>query len=167
MIEISEDTLKTAAGNESRGPEILSVILSHNMKTQVGEDTLKAAASNERAGGNVFWSILSHNIRVVISTEVMDAMAEDWDVDTDIMNMLMDHGNCEVNDCFESREEMMRNGVKRGVHYHGCKLEVTRRMKEAAIRWDPDTIDFLNAHKRPNVTFIRSTMQDISEDLDS
>lgn len=163
--ELNEDTLNTAAGNTSCGAKIFSTILSHNVKIEISENTLKAAAGNHAGGGEIFSTILSHNKNTVISTEVMGAMTEER-VDLDIMNLLMDHEGCEVNDGFKSREEMMKHDLNRGIHYHRCKLEVTREMKEAAIRWEPDAIAFLNAHKRPNVTFTRSPTQAVSEDRD-
>ena len=178
-IEFSEDTLVAAAGNESTGAKIFSVILSRSVDIAFNEKTLKAAASNYGSLGQreeLFWTIISHNKNIVISTEVMAAMTKKGfdteehgvGLDMSIMNSLMDHGSCEnkAHGSLKSVEKMMSSHSGRRWHYKDCKIKISPKMKEAAIRWEPDAIDFLNAHKRPNVNFTKSTTQATSEDPD-
>ena len=178
-IEFSEDTLNAIARNENKAAKIFSDILDHNIDIAFSEETLKAAASNYPVGIEIFWTILSHNKHIVVSTEVMGAIKQlgremegSWPMvglDMHIMNLLMDHGNCEIKfrGHFESKEEMMSCQSGRKQHYEECKIRISREMRQAAMRWEPDAIEFLLAHKRPNVTFTKSPRQEISEDADS
>ena len=170
-IKFSEENLNAVARNEKTGAKIFSDILSHGIDVAFSEETLKAAASNYWVGIEIFWTILSHNKSIVISTEVMGAIKQlgneregswdKWGKDMHIMNLLMDHGNCEIT------EEKMSCKSGREQHYEECKIRISRKMRLAAIRWEPDAIDFLEAHKRPNVTFIKSPPREVSEDTDS
>ena len=178
-IEFSEDTLNAVAKNENKAAKIFSDILDHNIDIAFSEETLKAAASNYPVGIEIFWTILSHNKHIVVSTEVMGAIKQvGWEMegswpmaglDMHIMNLLMDHGNCEIKfrGRFESKEKMMSCRSGRKQHYEECKIRISRKMRQAAMRWEPDAIEFLVAHKRPNVTFIRSPRQEVSENADS
>lgn len=194
-IEITEDTLKAAAGNSSEGAAIFSAILNHkkkigfseetlkiaasinggamfsamlslDKKIEISEDILKAAAANHAHGEEVFSAILSHSKNIVISMDVMRAMTAEWRVDLGIINLLMDHGSCKFYESHYFRGGRIRRPSISSYDSHGCKFEVSQAMKEAAKRWEPDAIEFLEAHKRPNVTFVKSPPQEVAEDLE-
>lgn len=168
-FEVSEDILKAAAANTALGKQIISIILSHDQRIEISEDILKVAARNEITGGDIFLVILRHNKHLFISQELMGAIAEKQREGRDIMNVLMDHETCdiELHGGFESLEEMMKNSAKRGYHNYRCEKNITQEMMEAAARWEPEAIAFLTAHKRSNVTFVKSTTQPISDDQTS
>lgn len=90
----------------------------------------------------------------------MTALVEEWIMGVNILNLLMDHGSCELEtDVGEIPEEMMSKAVRRDSHFHGCKSMVSREMKEASASWEPKAIEFLTAHQKSNVLLMRSTTQ--------
>ena len=167
--KVNEDTLIAATGNTSSGAYILSAILSHDKETEVSENTLRAAARNDWNGGDIFSAILIHTKNIIISMEVICAIAENNKLGIHMMNLLMDHGSCdlELNGHFKfsgGLEEVMSDKLRLHNSYDNCELSISQEMMEAAARWEPDVIEFLIAHKRPNVTFTRSTTRPIPDD---
>ena len=165
-LEVSEDILKAAASNGTYGASLFSAMLSRRGKIEISENVLKAALAGDYwKDGEVFWTILQHNKQVFISAEVIDIMMENHKLGTTIMNGLMDHRGCEIKPIqSKSGEEPMSNWAERSYHYHRCKFKITWKMMEAAARREPEAIDFLTAHKRPNVTFAWDMTQATSND---
>ena len=165
-LGVSEDILKAAAKNVTYGASIFSTILSRREQIEISEEILKAAFTGDHwKHGEVFWTILEHNKQVFISEEVMDTMMEDHDLGVTIMNQLMDHRGCEIEiKQLQSGEDFLGDTGKRGYHYRRCKFKISWKMMEAATRREPEAIDFLTAHKRPNVTFAWDTVQATSSD---
>ena len=159
-LEVNEDILKAAARNGTHGASLFSAILSRREQIEIREDILKAALTGDHwRHGEVFWTILEYNKTIFISVEVMDTMMENHELGITIMNQLMDHRRC--------GEEFLGDKARRFYHYHRCKFKISRKMMEAAARWEPEAIDFLTAHKRPNVTFAWNTLQETSNDSDA
>lgn len=71
-----------------------------------------------------------------------------------IMNLLMDHGDCEVKN-FERVSIWKFEDVVLS-HISTCTKKVSEEMMDAAARWDPATIEYLQAHARPNVMFAKT-----------
>ena len=165
-LEVGEDILEAAARNCIYGASIFSAIFSRRGKVEISEDILKAAFTGDHwRHGEVFWTILEHNQRVFISAEVIDTMMEDHELGVTIMNQLMDHRRCEIEPKqLESGEDFLGDTGKRGYHYLRCKFKITRKIMEAAARQEPEAVDFLTAHKRPNVTFAWNSVQSTSND---
>ena len=165
-LEVSEDMLKAAASNGTHGASLFSAMLSRREKIEISEDILKAALAGDYwKDGEVFWTILEHNKQVFISMEVINTMMENQKLGTTIMNGLMDHRGCEIEPIeSKSGEEPMSNWAERSYHFHRCKFKISWKMVEAAARQEPEAIDFLTAHKRPNVTFAWNTVQATSND---
>ena len=168
-IEVSEDTLIALLTKYPWDREgTLWAVLNRSKKVEVGEELLKFAARNKDSAVKMFWTLVGLKKNIVISVGVMDAIAEDERVGRDILDVLMDHSNCEngVPSGFESLEEM-KGGLGlsgRNRHFDECQLRVSWEMMRAIVRWEPDGIDFLMAHKRPNVTFARETTQPVPSD---
>ena len=168
-LEVSEGTQIAAAENEFQAGRIFSFILSHDKKIEVSEDILKAAARHDSEGGHIFSAILIHTKNIIISMEVICAIAENNKLGIHMMNLLMDHGSCdlELHGHFKfsgGLEEVMSDKLRLHNRFDNCELSISQEMMEAAARWEPDVIEFLIAHKRPNVTFTRSTTRPIPHD---
>ena len=169
-IEVSEDTLIVALTNcWGIEEDIFWAVLSHNKTIEVGDKTLKFAVRNKWKGANMFWALVSLKKKIVISMEVMDALDEDREVGMHILDVLMDHDNCEneVPSDFTSLEEMKSSLPDRNRHFHKCKFGVSWQTVRDGARWEPEAIDFLIAHKRSNVTFARHTTKAISSNSNS
>lgn len=168
-FKVSEDILKAAARNSDYGASLFSAILSRRKQIEISEDILKAALIGDHwRNGEVFWTILEHNKKIFISAEVMDILVENHELGIKIMNELMDHRRCEIElKQLKSGEDFLGDRGQRGYHYYRCRFKISRKMMEAAARWEPEAIDFLTAHKRSNVTFAWNTMQPTSNDSDA
>ena len=168
-LEVSEEILVAAARSCIHGASLFSAILSRREQIEISDDILKAAViGDDWRHGEVFWTILENNKKVFISAEVMDTMMEDHELGVTIMNQLMDHRICEIElKQLESGEDFLGDTGKRGYHYRRCKFKITQKMMEAAARQEPEAVDFLTAHKRPNVTFAWNTKQATSNDSDA
>ena len=166
-IEITEDIIKAAATNDVDGARIFSAILTHDRLIEISEDTLIAAGGNAFKGADMFLIMFSHNKTIIISMEVMVSIAENYILAIHITNLLIDHANCEMKDHRKSPEELMGRDWDTVLKFEGCEKHITREMMKAAARWEPDAIAFLTAHKRSNVTFVKSTTQPTSDDQTS
>lgn len=124
------------------------------------DSLVKAAGLHE--GALLYQGILRANENIVITEDMMDSIATSV-IGIAITGVLMDHGLCGTTDLVDDRSsgfyEITRTSEK---HMETCKIRISKETLEAAARWEPDTIGYLQAHAKPQVTFTKEILQTAS-----
>ena len=179
-ISFSQDQLAVAAKKFFHGMILVDIILEYDKNLQISQLVIQAAARNH-FGTGVFFALMYHKKSLEITWETLKIIVDipepadkcddghvGWldpyhDVGQ-IVHVLMDHEDCGFRLPDEQQPIMQAYDW---MEYHmnhskDCKVAVSEQMLEAAARWEPDAIDYLQSHARPNVTFRKYALQELS-----
>ena len=168
-ISFSQDQLAAAAAEEGvHGMQVVDIILEYDKTLRISQLVIQAVLGYE-----VFFVLVYHNKSLEITWEVLESIMcrhEAFDVwqyqhqePTRIVKVLMDHDNCGFRLPAE-KQPIMQAYIK--MHNHigsskDCKINCSKEMLQAAARWKPDAIEYLQSHARPNVIFRKYALQDL------
>ena len=108
----------------------------------------------------MFWAILRHNTNcIAISDRVMAAIAKNLR-GIYILSVLMENGLFANMEYLVAINGFIEDAVISTLHINNAGVSL--QTMEAAARWEPDAIEYLQAHARPNVRFTRSVAETAS-----
>ena len=155
-ISFSQDQLAAVAEN-SNGMYLADIILEYDESLDISQLVIHAAASTPY-GHEVFFVLMYHNKSLEITWGSLKIIKS-----TGTVKMFMDHQDCgfkfpdEGEPMFEAYIDMSSH-----ITCGDCKLNFSEQMLQAAARWEPDAIDYLRSHARPNVTFRKYSLEERS-----
>ena len=154
---MAQQVVKWAIGNRWFSDDVLTVVLKYynDIEIEFSPEILAEVASYDDVYAiEMFLTILRHNKKpIAINDPVMAGIAYN-SRGIYLMSLLMDHEVCREKDPLAIIDDFDRGAFMS--HRDTCEMRLPLQMIEAAARWEPDTIDYLQAHARPNVTFRRS-----------
>ena len=182
-ISFSQDLLAAAAKKKIYGMNLVDIILEYDKSLNISQCVIQSAVSRSSGKAALFVMILHNKSleitweflkSIVYKYEALGKHEALGKCDTleegeyqywkwgkryhniaKTVTVLMDHEYCgfkfpserlplaeaytQVEDHLDSHED--------------CKVAVSEQILQAAARWEPDAIDYLQSHARPNVTF--------------
>ncbi len=154
-----QQLVKWAIGNIRSGYRVLAAVLKYynDVDVEFSPEMLAEAASSNLDAIEMFWTILRNNKNcIAINDRVMAGIADNYRA-IYIMSLLMDHEGCREKDPLDPSAIIGRYVDDAVIsHLDTCVTGLSLQMIEAAARWEPDAIEYLQAHARPNITFIRN-----------
>lgn len=157
---ISQDTVKWVIENETfRSAKMLPAVLDYwrgvGVEIEFNQELLVPAAS-QYSSLSLFWSILGYAPDIVITKKLMKQIAAGQSRHDHclMINIFMDHADCGANSFRGVPTWDITNTVNS--HIRTCTTRVSEDMVEAAMRWEPEAIEYLQTHARPNVRFVES-----------
>ena len=169
-ISFSLDRL-AAAVEKDNGMKLVDIILEYDKNLEISQPVLQAAARS-KSGQRFFFALMKHNKSLEITWEVLKAIVHEQDMfpgreyqyqnSALIVKMLMDHKYCGFR--LPDKENLKEVPSVEIIHHikysEDCKLDCSEQMLQAAARWEPDAIHYLQSHARPNVTFTKYALQE-------
>ena len=150
-ISFSQDLLAAAASKDV-GMYFVDIILEYDKTLNISQLVVQAAARS-LFGHLALFAMMHHNKSLEITWDFLKST-----VSTNMMNVLMDHEDCG----FRYEDDITMDSYELDCHgdHEVCKLNFSKQMLQAAARWEPEAIDYLQSHARPNITFTKYALQD-------
>ena len=167
--------LKAFICNED-GSDINFVMDRYKPPASMSQEVVKWVLENERRSNAMLFPVFNYyrDVELEFSQDILALAASDfssfvvvtgYSSNTIINGIVMDSilANKEKSTCIEMLEMLMKCGrfsleVVNGKENGDIEAEI-EKILEAAGRWEPDAIAFLQAHARPGVTFTREIAQ--------
>jgi hypothetical protein len=139
-VQITEEVLQTAAGNESSGTEMMALLLERGDEVQITENVIKAAVSNRSSGKKVMALLLEQRgDEVQITENVIKAAVRNRSSGKKVMALLLEQRRDEVH----ITEEVLKVAAgKYGsttevmallLEQRGDEVQITEEVLKAAI----------------------------------
>ena len=160
-ISFSQKILAAAASKVSKGMDFVDIILEYDKTLNISQRVIQAAVRNY-SGRDVLLKMMYHDKTLEITWEFLKILVNDEylveDRATQIMKVLMEHEDCSFKppDYWPSWGSASNSVCSD----KSCKVTVSDQTLQAAARWEPDTIDYLQSHARLNVTFRKYALWD-------
>lgn len=159
---MAEEIVNWVLDNPKSSDQMLLVVLQYftsaGVEITFNEEMLMKAATDTGR----FFIILNHPFKhtpnVVITKDVMMELKLSGKADVCRqyrIDFLMDHEQCEDED-FEGIVFHQDFGALYD-HIRRCPKKLSRKMTKAAVHWEQATIEYLQAHARPNVKFTKES----------
>ena len=157
---MSQEVVKWVIENRIPGHWMLATVLQYYRGTpiDISHDLLVKAAGHADVA-LLYHGILLANKNFVVTGDMMNSIATSSS-GIAITGLLMDHGDCGTADHVDEGDSRFIDIKRKSeIHMVTCKTRVSTNTLEAAARWEPGTIEYLQAHARPQVTFTREILQ--------
>ena len=160
-LAITDDTVQGFASN-TRSPEMLDYVLDTKDVFTLTQSMLMTLLQSRCMDCwkvdlvekilSRFWFMIRHSKNILITQPVTSRLAKIRKYNRVIFSLLMDHGNCNVND-FDGLEDFQI--VPRvEEHMRTCAVDLWTERKKVTPGWN--LIRYSQDHARPNVTFAKA-----------